>query len=118
MVSACQLKIPDLLAGGPKTARELAEATGTHEPSMRRFMRGLVAIGAVSAEASDGFAARPVLDLFRADRPGLRNTTIMLNEEAYRAWGDLTYSLRTGKPAFDHVFGMPRWQALAESPKA
>ena len=118
MVSACQLKIPDLLVAGPKTARELAEATGTHEPSMRRFLRGLVAIDAVSAEASGSFAARPVLDLFRADKPGLRNLTIMLSEEAYRAWGELTYSLRTGKPAFDHVFGMPRWQARAENPEA
>jgi len=118
MVSACQLKIPDLLVAGPKTARELAEATGTHEPSMRRFLRGLVAIDTVSAEASGSFAARPVLDFFRTDKAGLRNLTIMLSEEAYRAWGELTYSLRTGKPAFDHVFGMPRWQALAENPEA
>ncbi|HET9410934.1 MAG TPA: methyltransferase [Candidatus Dormibacteraeota bacterium] len=118
MVSACELEIPDLLAASPRTVQELAEATGTHEPSMRRYLRGLAAIGAVSEEGSGRYAARPVLDHFRADRPGLRNMTIMLSEEAYRAWGELTYTLRTGRPAFDHVFGKSRWKALAEDPDA
>jgi hypothetical protein len=36
----------------------------------------------------------------------------MLGEESYRAWGELLYSLKTGKPAFDHVYGMRRFEYL------
>jgi len=118
IVAACKLKIPDLLAAGPATADELAAATQTREPSMRRFLRGLVAIGAVAEQSGDRFAATEVLDFFRSDKPGLRNMALMLSEEAYRTWGHLTYSLRTGTPAFEHVFGKPRWEALAGDPEA
>ena len=43
---------------------------------------------------------------------------IMLGEEGYQAWGELMFTLRTGKPAFDHVFGKARWEYLAGNPEA
>jgi precorrin-6B methylase 2 len=116
MVAACNLKIPDLLATGPATAGQLADATGTRESFLRRFLRGLAAMGVVTEESSGRFAATPVLDHFRSDTPGLRNITIMLSDEAYPAWGELIYTPRTGKPAFDHIFGKPRFDALADDP--
>src|SRR5262249_26540132 len=43
---------------------------------------------------------------------------IMNGEEHYRSWGELLYSVRTGKPSFDHVFGKPVFDYLAEHPEA
>src|SRR5262245_47599199 len=37
--AAAELGIADLLGDGPKTVEELAEATGTHVPSLRRLLR-------------------------------------------------------------------------------
>jgi len=117
MVVACRLKLPDLLSTGPKTADELAASTETHAPSMQRLLRGLV-VWEVLAEMPDGrFASTPLSDQFRSDRPGLRSLTIMLSEEGYQAWGELMYTLRTGKPAYDHLYGKSHFARLGEEPE-
>lgn len=117
IAAACELKLPDLLSAGPKSADELASRTDTHPSSLHRMLRGL-AVWGVFVEMTDGrFASTPLSDDFRSDRPGLRNTTIMNSDEGYKAWGDLLYTLRTGQPAFDHLFGKGRFEALAENPQ-
>jgi hypothetical protein len=52
--------------------------------------------------------------------PGsLRAFAIMLGEKEHRrAWDDVLYSIRTGNPAFDHVFGVPHFQYFASNPEA
>jgi len=42
--AAAKLNIADLLFEDPKNAAELARLTDTHEPSLRRLMRALVAL--------------------------------------------------------------------------
>jgi hypothetical protein len=42
----------------------------------------------------------------------------MLREESYRAWGELLYSVKTGGPAFDHVYKMRRFEYLGQHPEA
>ncbi len=118
VVAACRLQLPDLLAAGPKTAAELAVTTETHPRSLRRMLRGLAAWGFLSERPDGRYAATPISDMFRVDKPGLRNMAIMLGEEGYQAWGELMFTLRTGKPAFDHVFGKARWEHLAGNPEA
>lgn len=116
-VAACRLRLPDLVAGGPKTADELAAETGTHPESLQRVLRGLAVCG-VLVEMPDGkFGPTPLSDTFRSDKPGLRNMTIMLSEEGYQAWGDLMYSLRTGKSAYVHLFGKSHFDRLGEDPE-
>ncbi len=118
MVAACELKVPDLLAPGPKGVGELAAATQTHEPSLRRFLRGLAALGVVTEESDGRFAATALAGNFRSDQPGLRNGILMLNDGGYRAWSDLLYTLRTGKPAFLHMFGKSHFETLGENSEA
>lgn len=113
-VAACRLMLPDLVAGGAKSAAELAAETGTHPGSLHRMLRGL-AVWGVFVEMPDGkFGPTPLSDTFRSDRPGLRNMTIMLSEEGYQAWGDVMYSLRTGKSAYQHMFGKSHFDRLGE----
>lgn len=40
----------------------------------------------------------------------------MLGLEHYRAWGDLLYAVRTGRPAFSHVYGTDLFAYLSEHP--
>lgn len=118
VVAACRLRLPDLVGAGPKTADELAASTETHGPSLRRMLRGLAAWNFFDEQPDGRFAATPVSDTFRSDKPGLRNMTLMQSEEAYQVWSELMYTLRTGKPAFEHVFGKNRWDQLADDPEA
>jgi hypothetical protein len=48
----------------------------------------------------------------------MRALAMTYNEELYRAWGDLLYSVQTGKAAFDHVFGCGPFQYYSEHPEA
>jgi len=41
---------------------------------------------------------------------------IMAGEEHYLAWGQLLYSVQTGKTAFDKLHGMPIFEYLSQHP--
>jgi orsellinic acid C2-O-methyltransferase len=117
VVAACRLRLPDLVADGPKAADELAAETGTLPGPLHRMLRGL-AVWRVLEETPDGkFGPTSLSDTFRSDKPGLRNMTIMLSEEGYQAWGDLMYSLRTGKSAYEHLHGKSHFDRLGEDPE-
>jgi hypothetical protein len=114
---AARLGLADLLKDGPKSAAELATATGTHAPSLYRLLRALASID-VFAEEDDGrFVTTALADCLRADRPdGQHGLALMMGEEHYLSWADLLYSIRTGQPAFDHRYGMPVFEYLAANP--
>jgi len=117
VVAACRLRLPDLLADGPRSAQDLAEETGTLAGPLQRVLRGL-AVWRVFVETPDGkFGPTSLSDTFRSDKPGLRNMTIMLSEEGYQAWGDLMYSLRTGKSAYEHMYGKSHFERIGEDPE-
>lgn len=117
VVAACRLKLPDLVAAGHAEAAILAVRTGTHEPSMRRMLRGLAAWGFFVEDSNGRFAPTAISESFRSDRPGLRDMALMLSTEGYGAWGDLLYALETGQPVFEHLYGKSRWEKLAEDPE-
>jgi hypothetical protein len=119
--AAAKLGLADLLRDGPRAATELAEATATEPRALHRLMRTLAGHG-VFAEEQDGgrFRLTPLAELLRSDAPGsLRPFAIMMGEQlVWRSFGELPYSLRTGKPAFDHVFGQPLFDYYADHPDA
>jgi orsellinic acid C2-O-methyltransferase len=117
VLAVTQLKIPDMVAGGPQSADELAASTGVQADPLRRILRCLVTVG-VFTETSDGrFAATPISECLR-DQPGsMRGQALMLPIESYVAYGDLIHSLRTGESAFEHVFGTTHWEQLALDPE-
>lgn len=116
VVAACRLNLPDLLAAGPKSLEELAAATGTKTLSLHRYLKGMVAWGVFGQDADGRYSRTEISDVFRADRPGLRNLSLMLSGEA-ATWSELVHVLRTGEPAFDKVHGMSRWEKLAQEPE-
>jgi hypothetical protein len=117
---AAKLRLADLLAGGPRSIEDLAVATDTHAPSLARLVRALAALGIV-AEAGDGRVALTALGSpLQSDAPdSIRDAVLFLvGEWAWRSWGDLLYSVRTGDPAFDRIFCMSNfeyWEHNAEA---
>lgn len=115
---AARLRIPDLLAGGPRPVEELAEATGTHAPTLYRLLRTLASVGIFSEESPRRFRLTPQAETLRSDaRDTLWPLAIMFGEEHYHAWGGLLESVRTGKTAFDRLYGKPIFAYLAENPE-
>jgi hypothetical protein len=115
---AAKLGIADLLKDGPKGSAELANATGTDAPSLYRVLRALDSVGVFADDGEGHFAITPLGATLRTDVPGsLRYLAIEeLGENHYPAWEKVLYSVKTGATAFDHVYGMSKWQYMTEHP--
>lgn len=115
--AVAQLEIPDLVASGARTADDLATATGVQADPLRRILRSLVTVGLFSETEDGRFGATSVSEWFR-DKPGsMRGTALMLATDPYVAFGGLMHTLKTGEPAFEHLFHMSRWEQLAKEPE-
>lgn len=112
---AAKLGIADLLHKGPRHYTELAKTTGVHAPSLRRVLRLLASAGVFVENADGMFSLTTVGEYLQS---GLSRNSVLLftGDMGYRAWGDLLYSVETGEPAFEHVFGMPTFSYYAEHP--
>jgi hypothetical protein len=75
---AAKLGIADLLKHGPRPIDELAEATATHTPSLRRVMRLLAAAGVFDEQENGRFALTPLGECLRGDVPGSARASVML----------------------------------------
>ncbi|MER7820193.1 methyltransferase [Streptomyces sp. NPDC096153] len=114
-----QLGVPDLLAKNPVSLPELAAATGSHMDALQRFMRVLSAEGVFDEPYPDTFTLTEMGELLRTDVDGsLKNLSSLMAGEAYHAWSEAGHSLLTGKPAFDHAYGLPYFDWLAKNPEA
>jgi hypothetical protein len=111
------LGVPDLLAGGKKTVDELAAATGARAGALQRVLRLLAAEGVLREITPHCFELTDVGVALQSDRSGPGDFVRMINGEAYLAFEQLLYSVRTGKPAFDKVFGIPRFDWLSQHPQ-
>jgi hypothetical protein len=118
VVVAAQLGVADLLAPGPRSIADLAAATGTDGQSLYRLLRALTSRGLFREDGDQRFSLTPPADPLRRDAPhSIRPQALWSGSEAYRhTWGELSYSVRTGEPAFDHVYGKPFFDYLAEDP--
>ena len=116
---AAKLGIADLLADGPVDCEDLALATNTHAPSLRRVLRALASVSVFTEVSPGSFALTPLAELLRTETPGsMRALAIMYAEEQYRAWGELHHSVRTGETAFEQQFGMGYFEYLAQHPES
>jgi hypothetical protein len=112
---AAKLRIADYLADGPKAVDVLADATGTHPRTLYRLLRALASVGIFSEEDAGRFRNNPQAELLRAEADdSLWAMAMMMGEESYHAWGGLLESVRTGKTAFDRLYGKPIFAYLAE----
>jgi hypothetical protein len=115
---AAKLGIADLVADGPKTADQLAAATGMHGPSLYRVLRALASKGVFAEDSERRFGLTPLAECLLS-RPGSqRAMVLMMGEEHYQAYGELLYSVQTGKPSFVKVMGEPVFDYMSKHPEA
>ncbi len=115
---AATLGVADRLARGPKGTEELAREVGADPRSLYRVMRALSVVG-IFAERADGrFEQTPMSACLQSEvRGSWRPFAVFMGSEfSWRSWGDLLYSVRSGKPAFNHVHGGALFDYLAVHP--
>jgi hypothetical protein len=111
---AAKLGLADLLAAEPQSPAALATTTGTHAEALRRVLRALESVGVFAEDGEDRFGLTPLGEGLRSDVPGsLRAYAVMLGERwLWNAWGEMSYSVETGLPAFDQVHGKALFEYL------
>ena len=118
--AAAKIELADHLADGPRTATELAVRTGSHAPSLYRFLRTIASLGILTEAEGERFSLTPLGEALKTGAPGAARSTLLAfgGPAFWRTWEEIGYSLDTGKPAFDHVWGMPLFDYLAQRPEA
>lgn len=115
---AAELHLADILAEGPRTSDDLAAATGTHAPSLRRLLRALTTIGICRERRDGSFEITPMGALLGTDAPGsLRSWTIWWGAHLWPVWGRLLYSIRTGRSARKLLTGTDGFEHLQRDPE-
>ena len=116
---AAVLGVADLLAQKPRSAEDLAGATGAHAPTLYRLMRALASEG-IFVEMADGtFVSTPTAEYLQTDTPGsLRAWAVYAGREPFwSCWGHLLRSVETGEPAFPALYGSSVWEHRATRPE-
>jgi len=111
------LRIADHIQAGIGQVDELAAATGCDPYALHRVLTYLVGKGVFEEPTPGRFilngAARGLLD--PTSRLGLDLEGI--GGRFAHAWGTLLSYVRTGKPAYQEVFGLPFWEDLYAHPE-
>ncbi len=107
LYTACELRIPDLLASGATKPEALARRAGADPDGLARLMRVLARAGIFKETEDGGFSLTPTSAALRSDVPGSMRGWVMFAGSGFytRAWARLSDSVRTGRPAFEAANG-------------
>jgi ubiquinone/menaquinone biosynthesis C-methylase UbiE len=120
MAVAAELGIADLLKDGPRTAADIARTANASEDGVYRLLRALGSVGLFAETGNRRFRLTPLGRLLRTDSPQALGGYARFtgHDSTWRPWGELGHSVRTGEPAFDHVFAMPIFEYFAKMPES
>jgi hypothetical protein len=115
---AAELGLADRIGDAPRPVAELAGECGAHPRMLPRLIRALAAFDIFTIDVDGHVAHTPKSRCLRRDATptvhyaarywGLPNT--------WATWGQFEHTVRTGEPAFEHVYGMPNFDYLAAHP--
>lgn len=113
---AVTLRVAEQLVAGPRDIDDLAAAVGADADALGRVLRHLTGAGVFEEPTPGRFAindaARMLLEppaRFGLDLDGFGGRM------AY-AWSTMLAAVRTGRPAYDTLFGRPFWEDLEANP--
>jgi O-methyltransferase domain/Dimerisation domain len=117
--TAANLCIADHLAGGPKSASEIAPAVRCNPRTLHRFMRALANFGIVLSAGEQKFALTPLGEALKSGAPGAGRSTVLITAGpmVWKCFEQLQYSVETGKTAMEKSFGTPLFDYLAQHPE-
>jgi O-methyltransferase domain len=122
VVSSCvyavtQAGIADALSDSPKSAEDLADATGTHSGALGRILRVLCGEGVFAAH--DGHYVHTAASrLLRKDHPqSLGGFVLAVMPLFWEPFSRMSFSLATGKPAFEEIHPGGFFKYLTDHPE-
>ena len=107
IATVADMGVPDRVAKGARRCSDLSREAGVSEDGLYRLLRALASVGLFAETSGRRFTLTPAGQLLRSDHPeSLAGFARFVGHDCtWRPWGRLDYSVKTGLPAFDHVFG-------------
>ncbi len=111
------LGIAELLKDGARDAAQLASATNVDERSLYRLLRMLASAGVFVETRSGTFKLNPLAATLCMDHPNSMRSMVLMNGSPphWRCWGDLMFSIQTGRASFEHLYQMPVFDFLSKN---
>lgn len=112
VAAVARLGVADRLAEAPRTAAELAPMIGAHPDALHRLLRAMTSIGVLAKDAGGRFTLTPIGQCLRSGIAGSMRAVIAseLDTAHWQPWGHLEDCIRSGRPAFQSLFGMSAWE--------
>lgn len=118
--TAAHFRIADHLTEGPRTAEQLAAATDTHAPHLRRVLRYLATRGIFREDAAGAYQLTPAAQALRTDVPDSLHTAVLMMTDGLflQTSAAMPDSVRHGGASFERIFGAPLFEHLLSDPAA
>jgi hypothetical protein len=119
LAAVAKLGVADLLETGPRSAADLAQELKVNQGALYRILRMLASQEIFEETESHTFRNTELSRFLRSDVPGsLRPVFIFWGSEFYYpCFGELLYSIETGKPAREKLAGMNGFEYLRQHPE-
>jgi 2,7-dihydroxy-5-methyl-1-naphthoate 7-O-methyltransferase len=114
LMVAATLRLPDLIGDGHHDIVDLAAAAGCDRDALHAVLGHLVSHGVFRQQAPGRFACNRAAENLAHGRRFLDLDSI--GGRMAHTWGTLLDYVRTGRPAYQQVFGRPFWEDLAAHP--
>jgi C-methyltransferase len=114
-----EIGVPEQLAKGARRCSDIAREAGVSEDGIYRLLRALASVGLFVESGDRRFKLTGMGKLLRRDHPEslAGYARFVAHDSTWRPWGQLGYSVKTGMPAFDHVFNVPIFERLSQHPE-
>src|ERR1700746_2647439 len=114
-----EIGVPEQLAKGARRSSDIAREAGVSEDGIYRLLRALASVGLFVESADRRFKLTGMGKLLLSNHPEslAGYARFVAHDSAWRPWGQLGYSVKTGMPAFDHVFNVPIFEHLSRNPE-
>lgn len=113
-----KLGIPDFLESGPKSSKDLADLSGSHEESLLRILRMLTGFGVFEEIESNTFSNNELSKLLiKNNNNTLYSLCLFYSEDMHKAFNSLSPCIQTGKPAFQIEFQKPVFAFFKDNPE-
>ncbi|WP_145794737.1 methyltransferase [Kitasatospora atroaurantiaca] len=115
---AAELGLADQLAAPAGVSTEqLADRTGADHGSLLRLLRYLAGLGVVTPYG-DSYRLTEIGQLLRTDvEHSMHPLARLYGGSFYESFGQLIHAVRTGREAFEHLFGKNHFDHFAEHPE-
>jgi hypothetical protein len=116
---AVQLRLPELVSGGPVPAEQLGKSVDCDPASLLRLLRALTSLELLTEEPEGTFGLTELGHLLRQNVEGsLAAWAMLCGTSLWRNWGHLLDSVRTGQSARKLAHGADGFGRLDDDPEA